>query len=670
MELDRQTEEHKEKVRAKAAELDLSEAEAEQMLKKEAELAVVDCEDELAESCASICQTIVPCTGDRYTPAFRTVEDRYYAEICERWENDPTYFLFCRDITTCKPYLQCEAPKPVLKYPVMPVNCEIPACVAIPAYPKGLCFEYPKTASVIEDSTGILKGCREIVDCVDNGSKYSGCKMDTIDEFKAENGGASFNVSRECECRIPLVIEARKESEEESRENGDATKGKDVTEQGTTKSKAGWNIEAILATPEKAVLVLGLCGAVLLFLMSKASARRSGIPAQHGMIIKTMISVIDMATDILFVVSAYKMGSHLFPYALTFSVLPLLTNLWAVVYLIRIELKNRRFHKWLGDHALPFAFFSALSVTNGDILNLLHSNIFGAEIFMCPFTPVTLNRLKIVGMISTLLEDIPQAVIQTIAASANGLDDVLLVSLGITYTKLFLDFCSKLILICWILTGEDEEEQSEESETGEGANELTGLLAYHSDKEGIWTSDEDVGASPTMTNTVDEDPYGEEDSVDALTQEGTVTVDTEEGRLMLDVHSDSALDSLNSEDIAMHRESRLDEALDDLSSADIKLHRESRMQEVGEGTEELPSELEQEILDHFEEVVERGVTPDQDVSDSDGVTPDQDAGTEPEEASNSEAEDSEGDEWSIDAESGDDDVNKSESSPSKERDSS
>lgn len=89
---------------------------------------------------------------------------------------------------------------------------------------------------------------------------------------------------------------------------------------------------------------------------------------------------------------------------------------------------DSRMQGWLKNNHASSAAIAVLALTNIESFSLLSSNLFHKEAFSAPFSEKMRHQLMIGGLIGNVLEDVPQLIIQSVAASSN-LDTITLLSI-------------------------------------------------------------------------------------------------------------------------------------------------------------------------------------------------------------------------------------------------
>jgi len=169
--------------------------------------------------------------------------------------------------------------------------------------------------------------------------------------------------------------------------------------------------------------------------------------SRNTIVITISLAVYDIVTDILFINSQQASQSVLFIPALVFLVVPILFNVCVLGYtFVTSVLKEGTMETWLeGNYALA-AITAIMSTTNVEVFNLLQSNLFGIESFRAPFPKRSVRILMICGLVTNVMEDIPQLITQILAASS-GLDTITLLSIVASLLTISFGIVKRLMMI-------------------------------------------------------------------------------------------------------------------------------------------------------------------------------------------------------------------------------
>ena len=92
------------------------------------------------------------------------------------------------------------------------------------------------------------------------------------------------------------------------------------------------------------------------------------------------------------------------------------TNIVALLVLFRSILvsgveKNDPFVRWYNNHRITFWSFLTLSFTGARMMTVVHSRMFDMDRFTAPLTVRAIDKLDLLGIVTVLIEDVPQAVL-------------------------------------------------------------------------------------------------------------------------------------------------------------------------------------------------------------------------------------------------------------------
>ena len=123
----------------------------------------------------------------------------------------------------------------------------------------------------------------------------------------------------------------------------------------------------------------------------------------------------DLTTDVCAVVEWTQ--SPVIPRSLcvaggAFVGLPIAANLVYALLVLRRELGRERFLEWWKRHASPATGILLLSSTNAETMRILGSKLLNKSLFSAPFSEWAEERLEYGGVISKVLEDLPQMYLQ------------------------------------------------------------------------------------------------------------------------------------------------------------------------------------------------------------------------------------------------------------------
>lgn len=179
----------------------------------------------------------------------------------------------------------------------------------------------------------------------------------------------------------------------------------------------------------------------ILYCLARALSAQDANLLAH---ITTTLRCFDLVTDILFV-SGLEPTHQLFIPAVTFLVVPSAISLVVAVYLINLELANKRFFEWVQQRQGLVAVFAVLSVSGSDVLALMSSRLFRLTSLSAPRSPKMEMAVDMSGVISNVLEDIPQLFIQLLFAAASPPSIFLTLSLSATTFSILFAMLRRLV---------------------------------------------------------------------------------------------------------------------------------------------------------------------------------------------------------------------------------
>lgn len=161
--------------------------------------------------------------------------------------------------------------------------------------------------------------------------------------------------------------------------------------------------------------------------------------AKNSVVLSFALALYDFVTDCVFMISQAQKdpSSPLFFCSLAFIIIPLLFNLFIVgrVFIASI-LHQPEMGKWLKENAGIASAVAIFASTNVEIFAILHSNLLYKDAFNAPFDARAMKMISIAGFVGSLLEDVPQLVIQSIAAS-DHFDTITLLSIVASILTIF-----------------------------------------------------------------------------------------------------------------------------------------------------------------------------------------------------------------------------------------
>lgn len=108
--------------------------------------------------------------------------------------------------------------------------------------------------------------------------------------------------------------------------------------------------------------------------------------------------------------------------------------------------KNAPFVRWLRKHQGTFWGLMALSLSGARMMTLVHSRMFDIDKFTAPLTMRAIDALDLIGMVTVLLEDVPQLVLTVLVTNwTETWDSVAYSSLGLNAASIALGVACRVL---------------------------------------------------------------------------------------------------------------------------------------------------------------------------------------------------------------------------------
>lgn len=172
---------------------------------------------------------------------------------------------------------------------------------------------------------------------------------------------------------------------------------------------------AFLASLDVWQLILLLLGMLLLTVSSYLYIRWTNPEANNSILPVICFTLADVVSDGFFAWSLEHLEGFEkeFIASLVFLILPLCVNSVILHLVLREERRtNSRWSEFVRRHSSMYYFTIVLSLGNPGNMRLLSSEILKAERFSGPLSEHTDYQLQLGGLVTVLLEDIPQFVLQ------------------------------------------------------------------------------------------------------------------------------------------------------------------------------------------------------------------------------------------------------------------
>ena len=386
-----------------------------------------------------------------------------------------------------------------------PIN----ACLTGPCESGGTCFDVGPDKFVCDCPSGYAGAlCQTIINscfpqacqhngicypdgpnhyrCDCNNTGYAGlaCEVNPLDctLTPCQNGGVCNYDSKSCDCdgtefTGPFCTEETVTCQASTCQNGGSCTQSGVNqvhcacESVYVGSRCEVNLAVIVAIPCAMVLL----GVVYLIL------RRFSPQAMNSVVIAVPFAVFDFVTDILFLFQQSQDGlTVVFLLALLFVIVPLVFNMAMLGHIFFTTVRrDAQVERWLHNNFAVTAAVGVLATTNVESFILLASGLFNLEIFSAPLSPRVINVIRVSGLVSTVLEDIPQLAIQSYVARSTLSTITVLSIIASVFAILFSIFKRLLILLLLHCGATAREEKAARSES-ESAFTMTKVQAENS----------------------------------------------------------------------------------------------------------------------------------------------------------------------------------------------
>ncbi|RIA98784.1 hypothetical protein C1645_812263 [Glomus cerebriforme] len=92
-------------------------------------------------------------------------------------------------------------------------------------------------------------------------------------------------------------------------------------------------------------------------------------------------------------------------------------NIFLAFIILISETRNPKFNKWFKNYLKPVAIITVFSSGDVKLLHIFDSNYGGFKIFSAPFSSLALKLIFWGGFLNTIVEDLPQLIIQILFAT-------------------------------------------------------------------------------------------------------------------------------------------------------------------------------------------------------------------------------------------------------------
>ena len=219
-------------------------------------------------------------------------------------------------------------------------------------------------------------------------------------------------------------------------------------------------------------VVMGSTGVVLLLAVAVALFARwkyqTGL--KKFMIFYTVVmSFMDFSSDVVFVLRCFSPMEYNAIYrpvkitALFFLVLPVVVNIPVVMWFIFQIAKEETTGVVMEANVLSTFAVGLLSIINPELLNFFNSKVFGKAIVNLELQASIEDKLKYVGLLTNVLEDIPQFGMQAYVIAVSGnYDTMTLISMISSSLSLVIGILGRLIKFIFVVTKSSRKKTEEE----------------------------------------------------------------------------------------------------------------------------------------------------------------------------------------------------------------
>jgi len=154
--------------------------------------------------------------------------------------------------------------------------------------------------------------------------------------------------------------------------------------------------------------------------------------------------------------------------AVTFLIGPFLLSLACLSWLTCREMKEEAFFKWFKDHAAFASMTILMSATNTSLLELTYCKLGRLGVFQAPWnkSKKTENLLLFVGLLTNLLEDIPQLCLQLYVAKSGRWSFFVIFATAFSVLSLVSGSTKHLFLLFgWCKHQQEEQQKKDEMNT-------------------------------------------------------------------------------------------------------------------------------------------------------------------------------------------------------------
>ena len=142
--------------------------------------------------------------------------------------------------------------------------------------------------------------------------------------------------------------------------------------------------------------------------------------AKNSIVLVVAGTIGDIVLSCLFTFMLATYDTTIFAASLVFLVIPVVFNFVVIVrFLFKSATDSKEVRVWMDSNFSVASTVALLSSFNTDVFEILHSRLFKMGAFDAPFTPANLQILKKAALLTVIIGDVPQLVIQSYVGSKN-----------------------------------------------------------------------------------------------------------------------------------------------------------------------------------------------------------------------------------------------------------
>ena len=153
--------------------------------------------------------------------------------------------------------------------------------------------------------------------------------------------------------------------------------------------------------------------------IAKQVARRGGSvykgKTEYAFIAIIVLNIMDMLMDAMVLVEELskdpRLENHYYASIASLVISAVVNCAVVMMFINRVLASNEQFFKWFQDNTGTTSAFVVLSFLNAGNIQIISSRIGGKDAFCAPFTLQTKQSMRVFGIVSNLLEDLPQVII-------------------------------------------------------------------------------------------------------------------------------------------------------------------------------------------------------------------------------------------------------------------